>query len=182
MQVFDLHLHVFTQLLVESAEGLVHQHQLRFEHQRPGQCHTLLLAARQLRRVALGEGVELDHAQHAFDPLADIGLAQAAYRQRERQVLGDGHVGEQRVVLEHHANVALVRRHVIDRAPGQLDFAGGRRFKAGKHHQTGGLARTGRPEQGQELALADLQVEVFDDQVLAVVALLHATKADQHII
>ena len=182
VQVFDLHLHVFAQLLVEGTEGFVHQHQLRFEHQRAGQCHALLLAAGELRRVALGERIKLDHAQYAFDPLADIGLAQAPHRQRERQVLGHGHVRKQCVVLEHHADVALMRRHVVDGAAGQLDFAGGRRFKAGEHHQAGGLARTGRPEQGKELALANLQVEVFDDQVLAVVALLHATKADQHII
>ena len=32
-----------------------------------------LLAARQLGRVALGEGVELNHAQHPLDPLTDIG-------------------------------------------------------------------------------------------------------------
>jgi hypothetical protein len=55
VQVLDLHLHVFAQLLVERAERFVHQHQLRFEHQRPGQRHTLLLAAGQLRRVALAK-------------------------------------------------------------------------------------------------------------------------------
>lgn len=40
----------------------------------------------------------------------------------------------------------------------------------------------GRPQQGEELAFANIQVEVFDDEVLAVVALLHATKADQYIV
>ncbi|MNP01130.1 hypothetical protein D3C76_929340 [compost metagenome] len=179
VDMLDLHLHVFAQLLVERAQRFVHQHQLRLEHQGTGQGHPLLLAARQLAGVALGEGVELDHAQHTLHPLADVGLAEVAHAQRKGQVLGHGHVREQRVVLEHHADVALVRRHVVDRAPGQLDFTGGGGFEAGQHHQAGGLARAGRAKQGEELALADIQVEVFDDQRLAVVALLHTTEADQ---
>ncbi|MNM42719.1 hypothetical protein D3C81_535640 [compost metagenome] len=182
VQVFDFHLHVFTQLFVECAERFVHQHQLRLEHQRAGQCHTLLLTAGQLRRVTLGEGVELDHAQDFFDPVADVAFVQTAHGQRERQVLGDRHVREQRVILEHHADVTLVRRHVVDGAPGQQDFTRSRCFETGEHHQAGGLAGAGRPEQGEEFAFANVQVEVFDDQVLAVVALLHSTKADQNII
>ncbi|MNR19172.1 hypothetical protein D3C85_1359460 [compost metagenome] len=73
-----------------------------------------------------------------------------------------------------------MRRHVVDRTAGQLDLACGRRFEPCEHHQAGGLARTGRAEQGEELTLADIQVEVFDDQRFAVVALLHTTEADQH--
>ncbi|MNG93382.1 hypothetical protein D3C79_523480 [compost metagenome] len=181
VDVLDLHLHMFTQLLVERAERFVHQHQLGLEHQRPGQGHALLLATRQLAGVALGEGIELDHVQHPLDPLADVGLAQVAHAQREGQVFGHGHVREQGVVLEHHADVTLVRRHVVDRAPGQLDFTRGRGFETGQHHQAGGLARTRGAKQGEELALADVQVEVFDDQRFAVVALLHTTETDQRL-
>ncbi|MNQ22351.1 hypothetical protein D3C85_354930 [compost metagenome] len=180
--MFDFHLHVFTQLFVEGAEGFVHQHQLRFEHQRTGQCHTLLLTAGQLRRITRGERVELNHAEDFFHAVTDIAFVQATDGQWKREVFRHGHVREQRVVLEHHADVALVRRHVVDRTACQQDLARRRRFKAGEHHQTGGLAGAGRPEQGEEFAFANVQVEVFDDQVLAVVALLHSTKADQNII
>ncbi len=61
------------------------------------------------------------------------------------------------------------------------DFAGGGRLETGQHHQAGGLAGAGRTEQGEKLALADVQVEVFDDQAFAVVALLHALETDEHI-
>ncbi|MCY1409972.1 hypothetical protein D9M71_253320 [compost metagenome] len=181
VNVLDFHLHVFAQLLVQGTERLIHQYQLRFEHQRSRQGHALLLATGQLAGVALCERIELDHVQHALHPLADIGLAQVADRQRECQVLGHGHVREQGVVLEHHADVAFVRRHVIDGPPVQQDFAGSRGFETRQHHQAGGLARTRRPQQGQELAFANVQVEVFDDQILTVVALLHATEADQYL-
>ncbi|MCY1183234.1 hypothetical protein D9M73_238400 [compost metagenome] len=87
---------------------------------------------------------------------------------------------EQCVVLEHHADVAFVRRHVVDRASGQLDLAGSRGLEACQHHQAGGLAGAGRPEQREEFAFANIQIEVFDDQRFAVIALLHTAEADQH--
>src|SRR5690606_31114543 len=182
VQVLDLHLHVLAQLLVQRTEGFVHQHQLRFEHQRSGQRHTLLLTTGELAWIAIAEAVELHHGQGAFDPLADVGARHAAYAQGERQVLGHGHVREQRVVLEHHAYVALVRRQFVQGATIEQNLAGGRSFEPGQHHQAGGLAGPGRAEQGQELALADIQVEILDDQRLAVIALLHTAEAHQYIV
>ncbi|MCY1555106.1 hypothetical protein D9M68_917370 [compost metagenome] len=74
-----------------------------------------------------------------------------------------------------------MRRHVVDRLAGEEDLPVGGRLEAGEHHQAGGLARTGRSEQGEEFALADVQVEVLHDQAFAVVALLHAAEAHQHV-
>ena len=53
VQLLELDLHVLAQLLVERAERLVHQHELRLEDQRPRQRDALLLAARELRRVGV---------------------------------------------------------------------------------------------------------------------------------
>src|SRR5471032_280071 len=181
MQVLDLHLHVFAQLLVQCTQRLVHQDQLRLEHQCTRQSHTLLLAAGQLRRVAMGEGVQLHHAQYPFDPLADLALVQTAHRQRKAQVFRHGHVREQGVILEHHADIPLVRRNVVDRAAAQLNFTRRRGFETREHHQAGGLARAGRTEQGKEFALSDFKIEVFDDQQFAVVAFLYTPEADQNI-
>lgn len=181
VQMLDFHLHVLAKLLVQRSQGLVHQHQLRLEDQRAGQRHALLLATGKLRRITPGEGVELDHRQRALDPFLHVGLAHAADAEGKGQVLGHGHVREQRIVLEHHADVALVRRDIVDRATGQEDFAGGGGFETGQHHQAGGLAGPGGAEQGEEFALANVQVEILHDEGLAVVALLHATEADQYI-
>jgi len=89
---------------------------------------------------------------------------------------------KQRVVLEHHADVALVRRHVIEQLAVEADFAAGREFEARQHHQARGLARAGRPEQRQEFAAANVEIQRFDDERLAVVGLSHAAKTDDHII
>jgi hypothetical protein len=86
---------------------------------------------------------------------------------------------EKRIVLKHHADAALVRRHLIDRAPIQCDFTMRGRLEPCEHHQTRRLARAGRPQHGQKLALADRQVEVFDDKADAVVAFLHMFECNE---
>ena len=112
MQAPDLELHLLAQLLVEGAERLVHQHELRLEHERAGDGDALLLAAGELDRTAVGERTQLHHLQRTIDACGDLGLRQPADGQRKGDVLRDCHVREQRVVLEHHADLALVRRQL----------------------------------------------------------------------
>ena len=80
---------------------------------------------------------------------------------------------EEGIVLEHHADVALMGRHSVDGAAIQQDAAMGRHLEPGQHEQRRRLARTRRPEKGQELAAGNVEIEAFDDQRLAVIALLH---------
>ena len=99
----------------------------------------------------------------------------------ERQVLGHRHVREQGIVLEHHADAALVRGHLVDRPARQADLAMGRGLEPRQHHQAGGLARPRRAQHGQELSLADRKVQVLDHKSLAVIAFLHMFKGDEGI-
>ena len=179
VQRLDFILHVFAQLLVERAQRLVHQHQLGVEHQRPGQRDALLLAARKLRRAAVLELAHLHHVERAGDPALALGLAHPAHLEREGEVLAHRHVREQGVALEHHADAALVWRDVVDVLAVQTDLAVGRGLEAGEHHQAGRLARPGRPEHRQELALADVQIEVLHHKGLAVIAFLDMVEDDE---
>ena len=43
----------------------------------------------------------------------------------------------------------------------------------------GGMLLIGRPEHGEELALADREVQVFDHEGLAVIALLHVLEGHE---
>ena len=63
VQFLQLDLHVLAQLLVQRAERLVHQHQLRLEHQRARQRHALLLPARELRGIARAQLAQLHHVE-----------------------------------------------------------------------------------------------------------------------
>ena len=176
--MLDFVLHLFAQLLVEGAQGLVHQHQVGLEDQRPGDGDPLLLAARELGRAPPAEAGKLDHLQRLPDPPARLVARHATYFQGEEQVLLHRHVREQGVVLEHHADPALVRRDVVDRPAVEEDFAVGGRLEPRQHHQARRLARAGRPEHRQELPLGDVQIEALDDQGHPVVALLDVVEAD----
>src|SRR5260370_871920 len=72
-----------------------------------------------------GQMGELHQREHLLDPPPRVLTRELrAHAQREAYVLRHRHVRKQRVRLEHHADVALVRRHVGDRALVELDVAG----------------------------------------------------------
>ena len=82
------------------------------------------------------------------------------------QVFVDRHVGVEGVALEHHRDVAVLGDDVVHDpvADPQLPLADG--LQAGHTAQGGGLPAAGRTDQDQELAVADLQVEVVDSSRL----------------
>lgn len=176
VDMLDLQLHMLAQLLVERPQRFVHQHQFGVKDQRAGQSDALLLTARKLLRVAAGELPQTHHVQHLLHLGVDFRSRKLAHRQWKAQVLGDRHVWKQRVILKDHADVALVWRHLVDHLVTEADLAGSWRLEARQHHQTGRLARTRGPEQGEEFAAADVEVEVADNQRFAVVSLLRTAE------
>ena len=71
----------------------------------------------------------------------------------------DGHVRIQRVRLEHHRDVAVLRRHHRDVAVADEHVAGVDRLEAGEHPQRRRLAAARWADQHEELAVFDLEVE-----------------------
>ena len=74
---------------------------------------------------------------------------------------------EQRQRLEHHAEVALMRRDLRDVLAVDQDAAGGRLLKAGNHPQQRGLAAAGRPEQADERAVGHGEIDMIDRRDIA---------------
>src|SRR5690606_32933808 len=149
---------------VEVAGGFVGHQQRRLGNDRPGDAHALLLAGRQLGRqrlLAVPQAHAFEHRAHA---LADVSTAGAAQDQRQGDVLADGAVGQQSVVLVDHA----------DLAPVQGDLAATHALQVALAQQHGPAAGTlGQVDQLQQGALAGTRVP-GDEQHLA---LVHA-KAD----
>ena len=174
----DLELHLLAQAAIERPQRLVHQHQIGLEHQRPGDGHALLLAAGELARAPPLVAFQPHQRQRPRHALGDLAGAEVPRFERERKVLAHRHVREQGVVLEHHADVALARRHVLHRLAVDADGAAAGRLEAGQHHEAGGLAGAGGAEQRQELAFAHVQLQIAHHQRGAVVALVHAVELD----
>ena len=109
LDMLELELHVGAELLVERAERLVHQEDTRPEDERAGQCHALLLAARELARQPALVAGEPDQLQRFPDAAEDFQARRLANLQGERDVVEDGEMREHRVALEDHAQIAPLR-------------------------------------------------------------------------
>ena len=120
---------------------------------------------------AMAEAPEADQIEHALDPFLRFGPRPPSHRQRERDVVGDRQMREQRVVLEHHAEIPGMRRLIEDRASVEQDVPGRRLLEAREHHQGRGLARSGRTQERQEFSGLDRKVELLDGVGLSVVGL-----------
>jgi hypothetical protein len=77
----------------------------------------------------------------------------------------------ERVVLEDHRDIAVLRRHVVDEAIADEDVAAGLFLEPGDHAERGRLATAGGTDEHEELFVPDLDVEVVDRRHFA--ELLH---------
>jgi hypothetical protein len=167
LDLAQLDLHLLAQLGVKVGQRLVQQQDARAYHQRAGQRHALLLAARHAPGIAVGEGAEPHQVEGFPDPPVAFGPGNALHLQAEGDVLGGRHVREQSVALEHDAEAAAVRPDRQQIPALQARRAGGRIDEAGDHLQRSGLAAARRPEQRHQLALVDGERQRIDGEVLA---------------
>ncbi len=111
------------------------------------------------------------------DALLDLLLGEFAQLESERHVLEHRHMRVQRVILEHHGDVAVFRRQVVDDVTADIDVARGHFLESGDHAQRRRLAAAGRADQHNEFVVRDIEIDAanrFD----IVVALDHITQRD----
>ena len=113
-------------------------------------------------RLAIEHRAEFENPRRFLHARLDLGLGHAAVAQAVGHVVVDAHMRVERVVLEHHRDVAVGRLDLVDDASADIDFAAGDGFEAGHHAQQRGLAAAGRPHQNAERAVADLEVDALD--------------------
>jgi hypothetical protein len=101
------------------------------------------------------------------DARGDLGLRHAVLLEAEGDVLLDRHVREQRIGLEHHVDRPLVGRHAGQILPSSMISPACRLLETGEHAQQRGLAAAGGAEQGEELAVIDIQRQIVDGGEIA---------------
>ena len=135
--------------------------------QRPGQRHALLLPAGELRRLPVGELRQPDDRQQLLHPRGRLPGVHLLAPGPEGDVVGDGHVGEERVVLKDGVDVAPIGRDPRDVLAVEQNPSGGGQLEARDHPQRGGLAAARGAEQREELAALDGEVGLLDRDVAA---------------
>ena len=113
-------------------------------------------------RLLVEQFVETEDATRVAHSRVDLVLRDLLELQPERHVVEHGHVRIERVVLEHHRDVALFGRDVVDDAIVDLDRALRHRLESGDHPQRRRLAATRRADEHDELAVDDVEIEATD--------------------
>src|SRR5205823_9206754 len=119
------------QLEVERPQRLVQQEHLRLVDHRAGQSHALALAAGKLVWTPALESLQPDHLQGAGNPLSALRPRHSLDAKAVTDVVTDGHVGEEGVILEDRVGRSRVRRKRSDVATRQLDATGVCALEAG---------------------------------------------------
>ena len=145
---------------IERAERLVEQQHARLDRERARKRDALSLAAGELRGVTLGLPIELHEFQELVHAAANFGLGRplpsAFDTQPEGDILEHGEVAEQRVVLEHEADLALTHVRVRGVLAIDDDLARIRKVEPGDDAQERRLSAPRRAEQRHELAGGDV--------------------------
>ena len=187
LEELQLHPHLLAQLGVEVAERLVEQEQIRLVDEGAAERQTLHLPAAQKRRRSALEAAEPHELEHALDPFSHRAAAHAAEPQRVGDVVEHGHVRPDRVGLEDHAEVALVRGHeepARDRGhdpAAQGDLAGVGIVEACDEAQSRGLAAAARAQQREHLAPPDLERRAIDG-LNRPIRLAHAVESKNRVV
>ena len=162
LELRDLGAHLDTQLRVEVRERLVHEEHLGLADDRPAHRDPLPLATGQLLRLAGEVRREIEEPRRPRDALIDDVLRRLPQPQAEGDVVRDGEVRVQRVVLEHHRDVPVLRRELVHDPVADRDRAVRDALEPGDHAKRGRLAATRRPDEDEELAVRDVDREVLD--------------------
>ena len=126
------------------------------------QRHALALAAGQLMDLPLAEMVHLHHFQRRLYAPVALTRSLLAQAQRIGHVLGNTHVREQRIVLEDHAHVTLVRWQGEKLHAIYPDAARVGTDETRQNVQQGGFPRPRGAEQGQEFTGPHIKGNVID--------------------
>ncbi len=147
---------------IDVAEGLVEEKDLRVADDGPAECDSLSLAARECGGLSLQEALDIEKLGDPADAAFDLGAWDFAHFECEGHVAADGHVGVERVVLEDHCDVAVLRGDVVDGGIADPDIAGGGLFEACDDAEDGCFSAAARADDYHELAVGDGEGEVFD--------------------
>src|SRR5262249_21411638 len=93
----------------------------------------LALSAGKLLRTTGEQIGDIENARGMLDARANFRLRKLAQSQAERHVLEGRHMGVERIILEYHRNVAILRREIVDELAADENVARCHLLKPGDH-------------------------------------------------
>src|SRR5207244_13064569 len=169
VQGLQLGAHLHPELGVEVGQRLIEQEHRGLAHDRPAHRHPLPLAARELPGLAFKVWLELEDGRRLLYPRVDLLAGETLDAQTVGHVLVHRHVRVERIVLEHHRDVAILRLQIVDDATADADLARSNLLQPGDHAQQRRLAAAGGTDDHNELAIRHIRGDAVDHLEAAVV-------------
>jgi hypothetical protein len=162
MQFRDLGACLHSQFGIQVRERLVHEEDRRMAHDCATERDTLTLTARQGFWLPIQEVPDMEHLRGFFDAPINLGFRRFAQFQAKRHIIVHAHMRIERITLEHHRNVAILGRHIIDHPITDHNVAVRHLFQPRKATQRRRLAASRRSHQHQKLLVGNIEGEIFE--------------------
>ncbi len=140
MQALDFNAHLGAKLGIEIRQRLIEQEGRRIAHHGAADGDALALATGQRCRATVEIGFQPQRLAGFLNALVLLGFRQLRRVEPETDVLAHGHMRIDRIVLEHHGDVALFGVTFIDDFTADLEMTARNILKPCNHAQGGGLA------------------------------------------
>jgi hypothetical protein len=123
LQSQDLGARLDAQLRVEVRERFVHEERRGLADDRPAERNALTLTSGEGARLAIEQALEVEDLGCVLHAPFDVLLRRFHELEPECEVVEHRHVRVQRVGLEHHRDVPVLRRNTVDDARVDLDLS-----------------------------------------------------------
>ncbi|CAB4574248.1 unannotated protein [freshwater metagenome] len=156
----QLDLHLTSQFEIERAERFIEKEERRSIDDSACERNTLLLTARELTRLSPLEMAQFDEVEDLHHCLIDI--LDSASTKTEGDILEDGQMGKERIVLKDRVDRTFIWLDVGDVEISDRDLSRGRLLQPRDHSQSRRLATPRRSQEREEGSFRDRQREVID--------------------
>ena len=160
--------HSLTELEVERGERFIEQQNFGFADERAGDGDTLALTAAELSGFLALMPDELDEFEILLDFVVDFPLVDLCDFKSESDIVPDGHVGKERIVLEDRADFPFVRGKIRDVLSVENDASGIGSFESPANAQQCGFTAAAGTEQREDFPCSDGERNVVKHGLLAV--------------
>ena len=173
VKLFQLDLHLFSQLEIQSAQRLVQQKNFRLLYDGTGDGDALLLPAGKRCDRALFKAFEIDQLQHLRDAALRLFSVDLPYIQAEGDILFHIEMRKERILLKYRIDVSLIRRDIVDSLRSEEDISFIGLLKAPDQPQRRRLTAARRTEQRDEFSVIDRKIKRLQNDFI--VELLYDT-------
>ena len=148
--------HLIAELGVQIGQRFVHQQYLRVNNNSSSQSNPLLLTTGKLRRHPVFQVTDLDGFQYLLYLRLHLCSGHLTVFQAKGDVILDGHMRKNSIVLKDHTHITQMGRDIIDDLVIYFDRAAFDRVEADDHAQQSRFAAAGGAQQRKKLAGAHI--------------------------